>query len=329
MVFGFSVSDPGLEKLLCPEGMGKSDRRGLAEQLTDAAAQPGAYSHVLSVPDRSEVEVIMDGVVAMAQQYGGRGTGHMSNQWKQERKNTLAKIKSKEDLIRINDALHEAEHMIEAQQVDRLRVYMQRRYYADDEITTYVNQGGWIRIVKDTTECLKSLFQNMIHLSSTQGFENGFAEQLNRYHSEKLTQIRVYSPCYSIFLLRTYAYLRDAKAKRFNDVAMFQPILQGIYMNKAINAGRAAANNRGNGGGGNNGNGNGDNANTSCSWCKSRDLHSKYSWGVGVSDCALKKGGLTRSQAAAAAKAVLAALKADPQADKAATLKKVIGEHKG
>jgi hypothetical protein len=67
-----------------------------------------------------------------------------------------------------------------------------------------------------------------MHVSFSQGY-TGLTEQMKCFHGDKLAQIWVYSPRYSVLLLRTFAYLRDASTKLFNDVALLQTLLCDLY----------------------------------------------------------------------------------------------------
>ena len=192
-----------------------------------------------------------------------------------------------------------------------------------------------MRIMCDTYLNFTYLLQSLTHLSLTQVY-TGLAEQMKCFHGNKLAQIRVYSPCYSVFLLRTYAYLRDASSKRFNDVALFQLLLCDLYQwslsslsNLALaNSGNGDRGDNGGGGGGtgsgaNGGSGNGSGSGRGCAWCYSADLHVKLGAHAGQDKCPLKCD-FIRTKACKAAKVILAALKENPQADNNELVQKVI-----
>ena len=70
MVFGINISNPKMDKALCPPHMHSYNRKGLAEVLADVAAMPGTYQKSISV-ECSDLEVVMEGAVAMAAQMNG------------------------------------------------------------------------------------------------------------------------------------------------------------------------------------------------------------------------------------------------------------------
>ena len=116
---------------------------------------------------------------------------------------------SKEDLTRIGNAIYKAEATFFGQQNDRIRTYLQRRHFSGEEKEGFLASGLWMRIIPYTYLNFTQLRQSLMHLSLTQGYTS-LAEQIKCFHSIKLAQIRLYSPRYSVFLLRTYAYLCDA-----------------------------------------------------------------------------------------------------------------------
>jgi hypothetical protein len=138
------------------------------------------------------------------------------------------------------------------------------------------------------------------------------------HHATKMLQIRIYSPDYITFLLRIYAYLRDACASKFDDISMYRPMLQDL-MDKA-NAGGAGKDK-------DNGTRNRDPSNTACSHCKSRALHEKLGIPLGYNVCPFKSIKV-RPQARAAAAHLLAALEANPQVNRTEAIKaaKAAGE---
>jgi len=220
------------------------------------------------------------------------------------------------------------------QQNDRIRTYLQRRHFSGEEIERFLAPGLWMRIIRETYLNFTQLLQSLTHLSLTQGY-TGLAEQMKCFHGDKLAQIQVYSPRYSVFLLRTYAYLRDASAKWFNDVALFQPLLCDLYQRSLPSLSNLVLANSGNGGSGGNGGGggggtgsggNGGSGNGSgrgCAWCYSADLHLKLGADAGQDKCPLKRD-LIRTKACKAAREILAALKENPQAEKKELVQKVI-----
>eukprot|EP00956_Cyclotella_meneghiniana_P007821 scaffold10435_cov69-Cyclotella_meneghiniana.AAC.1 len=134
MVFGFGVTDPGLDLALCPEDMGPSDRKKVAEALTDVTAMPGACPKMSDADaDRSDLALVVEGVVRVAE-LTARSEGRNSTHYQNESKNTLEKIKSEENLARIMVLLHDAETDIFTMQTDRLRLALRRAHYDHENL---------------------------------------------------------------------------------------------------------------------------------------------------------------------------------------------------
>jgi hypothetical protein len=116
MVFGMNISNLEVGKALCPQTCIPSDHKGLAEVLADVAAMPGLYQKSISV-EHSDLEVAMKEAVAMAAQMNGAERSLVDSQWKQECKNTLLKIKTKENLPHNGNEIYKAEPMFSTKRI--------------------------------------------------------------------------------------------------------------------------------------------------------------------------------------------------------------------
>jgi hypothetical protein len=289
--------------------MTRKDRAGFASCLTDVTAMPGTY-HRSSAFEKTDMEAMMEGTVALVAQATGNSLVLPDGQWKAERKARLSTIKSSADLLTLWESLIEAESEIFDQQDDRIRTYLYDRHYSALEIDQFLASGLFIRVIADTYNNYKSLLQTLLSHTNVHGF-NGLAAELLKYHGNKLLQIRLYSPSYLVFLMRQYVYMQDAAATKFSHVNIIAPLVQELFDRAP------APNDAGQGGK----NGNGGEANK-CSWCQNKDCHSKLGIPVDSGKCPFKLANLTRSQCRKAAKAYVAAF--SPSADKGAALKLAI-----
>ena len=130
---------------------------------------PGMYQKLISV-EHSDLEVVIEGAVAVAVQMNGTEGTLVDSQWIQECKATLSKIKTKKDLTRIGNAIYKAEATFFGQQNDRIRTYLQRRHFSGEEIEWSLASGLWMRIIRYTYLNFTQLLQSLMHLSLTQGY---------------------------------------------------------------------------------------------------------------------------------------------------------------
>jgi hypothetical protein len=135
----------------------------------------------------------------------------------------------------------------------------------------------------------------------------------------ELLKVRLYSPDYTFFLLKIYACLRDGNAVKFDNLTMYRPMIQDLL--------DKAGTNNGGGGGGDNKNNANANREAVCSQCKSRKVHELMGVGHSFGNCPFKTN-CDRKQARAAGKHFVAALDANPQADKAEAIKAAIAAAK-
>eukprot|EP00956_Cyclotella_meneghiniana_P014934 scaffold22621_cov36-Cyclotella_meneghiniana.AAC.5 len=316
-IFDLSLSDTTkVEEALCPPGMASKDRAGFASCLTDVAAMPGTY-HRSSTMEKTDMEAMMEGTVALVAQATGNSLILPDGQWKSQRKARLSAIKSSSDLLTLWENLAEAESEIFAQQDDRIRSYLYDRHYSTSEIDQFLASGLFIRIITVTYNNYRSLLQTLLSHTNVLGF-SGLASELLKYHGKKLLQLRLFSPSYFSFLLRQYVYLRDAAASKFSHVNVIAPLVQELFS-------RAPAATEGGGGNGSNGNGGGGNGgggDPKCSFCQNKECHSKLGIPPDASKCPFKLAHLTRSQCRKAAKAFVAAF--SPSADKDAAIQAAI-----
>eukprot|EP00956_Cyclotella_meneghiniana_P001832 scaffold2011_cov26-Cyclotella_meneghiniana.AAC.2 len=203
-IFDLSLSDTTKVEeealALCPPGMASKDRAGFASCLTDVAAMPGTY-HRSSTMEKTDMEAVMEGTVALVAQATGNSLILPDGQWKSQRKARLSAVKSSTDLLALWENLAEAESEIFAQQDDRIRSNLYDRHYSTSEIDQFLASGLFIRVITDTYNNYRSLLQTLLSHTNVHGF-SGLASELLKYHGKKLLQLRLFSPSYFSFLLR-------------------------------------------------------------------------------------------------------------------------------
>ena len=229
-VFGMSITEKVLERALCPDGMHSDDRKGLASCFTDVTAMPGAYRKT-SV-EKTDMETVFEGAVNIIAQATGKNAVIADGQWRTTTKARLRTVKAVGDLMTMNEEIHQTQTEIFEQQDDSVRTFLHRLHYSSAEIKEYLATGLWHRIISDSFANYVHLLQTIIHLANTHGFAGGMAERMLTYHANQLLQIRLYSPNFTRFQIRTYIYLRDAKVTNFDHLSIYRPLMQDI-MDKA------------------------------------------------------------------------------------------------
>ena len=318
-VFGLKISDQDVGKTLCPAGMSCKDRDKFAACIADVAAMPGTYHKLEDAEDNNEkLETVFEGALAMMQQAAGKSS-ITDAQWKHKKKSTLSGIKSHAELISVAEEIGEAEDQIFQQMDSRVRAFMQRRHYHDEDIDEYLSCGLWMRVAHDTLTYFKGLIGAVKQQAISHDFEGGMAEETLKHYARKLVQIRMLSTSYQSHLLLTYAFLRDSSHNKFVNPIIFRPLLQTLltqsYDSPVGNGGGRAPSNPT------------PDAAQKCSHCGSKPLHEKLGVALGRNKCPFNSE-LSRSQAKQAAKEALQRMQADPQADKKELIKAIIASHK-
>ncbi len=114
--------------------MSRKDRDKFAACIADVAAMPGTYHKLEDAEDNNEkLETVFEGALAMMQQAAGKNS-ITDAQWKHKKKSTLSGIKSHAELISVAEEVGEAEDQIFQQMDSRVRAFMQRRHYHDEDI---------------------------------------------------------------------------------------------------------------------------------------------------------------------------------------------------
>ena len=301
--------------------MSRKDQEKFAACITDVAAMPGTYHKLDDVEDGDKLETVFEGALAMMQQAAGKAAMITDAQWKNKKKSSLSSVKSHADLINLAEEIDEAEDPIFKQMDSRVRAFMQRRHYSDDDIDEYLSRGLWMRVAFDTLTYFKGLIGAVKQQATSHDFENGMAEETLKYYSRKLVQIRMHSTSYQQHLLQTYAFLRDSAHNKFVNTLIFRPLLQNLLTQSSDSPVGS------NGNGGRTTTNPAPDAAQKCSHCGSKPLHEKMGVALGRSKCPFN-GELSRAQAKKAAKEVLQQMLADPQADKKELIKAAIASHK-
>jgi hypothetical protein len=317
--FGMEIGSKELDRALCPDGMHSEDRKGLASCLTDVTAMPGAYRKTPAVTEKSDVEAVMEGAVSLFAHATGNRVGISDGQWKVDKKTKLRSIKSAADLMTMSEELQDVQATIFEQQDINVRLFLQRRHYSSSEIKEYLATGLWIRIIRDTFQNYVGLVLMLVYHASLHGYSGGLVERMVNHWAMELLKVRLYSPDYTFFLLKIYACLRDGNAVKFDNLTMYRPMIQDLL--------DKAGTNNGGGGGGDNKNNANANREAVCSQCKSRKVHELMGVGHSFGNCPFKTN-CDRKQARAAGKHFVAALDANPQADKAEAIKAAIAAAK-
>ena len=298
-----SIQEKEVAAALCPESMHRKDQKGLIDCMVDVTAMPGAYHKSDNVAENKLSQ--MDRVIEALPLIMASGMGHKCDlpeaQWKSERKAWLQIVKKGSELMSLIESIREAEGELFSQQETWIYSYLYQHHYPHKEIKEFQGSSLLIRVVADTYANYTTLLQTLAHQTTVHGF-SGLAEKMVEYHAHKLLQIRLFSPDYLTFILRTYIHLQDAATPKFDDISMYCPLFQEVLDAKAATAptDKISA----------------TNTSSRCSHCYSRDAHLKLSVGVGAKKCPFKSASLDRTAARKLAKDLLVAIKADATIDR-------------
>ena len=317
--FGMTIDGTELETALCPDGMSSEDRQKLASHMVDVTAMPGTYHRNSSseATEYDKLSLIMDGMLAMQNAAsGGSGSGIVSEkQWKVRNKCTLTTVSNMATLVKTATDTKSAEsHIFEQQQLS-ITQFLRTRGFGESEIQQFLATGLFMRLINDTNTRYQKFLTLVMQSAVQDGYSGQLAESMIEYHTDKLVQIRLFSPSYYQFLVQTYAYLRDAEDKKFTDASMYQPLLQDLLRrtNELNHSEEPAPSPK-------------PRTDNNCTFCQSRGLHTSLGLGIATSHCPFK-GKISQTKARLAAKKLLKKFNDEPDIDKKAAVAAAIADN--
>jgi hypothetical protein len=218
-------------ELLCPKGVTAQTRRDLMDAAPDVLSLPGKLGSTIN--DSSEMWDQFAGAVnEMAEQQTVRaGTQVRDTQWRGAPCNALDKIKTMDDVFDAAEAIGNQSDKVMTSFEASIQEILYTQGWAKDDVELYVASGPLPRIIQRTMALYYELylhFQKLIAQNPDHTHFKEFTLLHMKYHARQLRQIRLYAARRSQMVLRSYTYLRDAKAKAFNYIRLVGEITQKL-----------------------------------------------------------------------------------------------------
>jgi hypothetical protein len=159
------------------------------------------------------------------------GTPVRDTQWKGAPRNALDKIRTMDDIFDAAEEIGSQSDKVITSFEASIQEILFTQGWAKDDVEMYVSSGRLPRIVQRLLSLYYELnmhFQKLITQNLDPAHFKEFTLLHVKYHARQLRQIRLYAVRRSHVILRSYTYLRDAKAKRFNDIRLVAEITQKL-----------------------------------------------------------------------------------------------------
>lgn len=231
LVYGMRTISERLEKALCPSELCGKDRKRLVENALDVTQLPGTFTTLLDdEPGVDTIGQVTEAATSMLSSITGKQRQLQDSQWKLPKKNAMTRIKSKEDLERMIEDVYESETPAFQDQDDRLRSFLTRRHYTEEEADEYLQCGLLPHLVRQTFRMYVRLLEYIRKICYKHGgIWQGLCVALTEHHTRGLGKIRTFCSDYKALVVRSYVYLRDATESKF----MHPSVHEGLW-EKAI-----------------------------------------------------------------------------------------------
>ena len=314
-VHGRHLTDPKLDRKLCPPGMPSKEREEFTDLLLDVTHLPGMYNGGNEVGELNEVIGELKGVgdaIISATKHRKTKT-QLNTQWANERRTMLLKISNEDQLLETIDRIITGEKPAFKKQTYAIHTFMRRCMYRESDIAKYLRHGLWPRIIEDTFKWNLEFLEQVRRITTKHKTWNGLAYEMVRHHGRKLADIRNFAVDYRLYLLEVYVYFRENRKAKFQSPsiqeALWRPLPSRVADTYDDNAETGVTPSR-----------------SGCAHCKSKALHELMGVGLGQANCPLKE--VSRNQARQMVGEVLGYLKKNPNCDKTDYLKKKMMEVK-
>jgi hypothetical protein len=216
-------------QILCPKGMTNAAKKELMEASPDVLSLPGKLGSATN--DTAEVmDQFAGGVNDITNQRAARtGVQSRDMQWKGATRNALDKIKTAEDLSEAAEEISSQSDSVYQSFEGSVREILYNQGWAKADVDLYLAAGLLPRIVQRTLFLyyeLYSYFQKLVNKNPDPEHFKSFILLHVTYHASQLRNIRTYSTRRGLMILRSYTYLRDAKAKGFTDITLVGQVVE-------------------------------------------------------------------------------------------------------
>ena len=311
-VYGKHLTDPKLEKKLCPPGMTRQDREDLSDLLMDVTHLPGRYNTDFDTSEEltdvlgEELRGLGDAIISATRNCKNKSTSNVH--WESERRTVLLKVNTEEHLVEMIERVHGAEKPAFKKQSVAIQRFMRCCRYSGTEVDEYLRGGLWLRIIEDTFKWYLELLEHIRRIATKHGTWTGLAKEMVSHHSRKLADIRLYAVEYRVYLLEVYIYLREHRKEKFQNAsiqeALWRTNKKAITTNDDHQIGR----------------------NSGCAHCKSKAFHEAMDVNLGRSNCPLKE--VPQAKAKQIASECLSHFRKNPDIDKGAYVKDKVAASK-
>ena len=314
-VHGRHLTDPKLDRKLCPPGMPSKEREEFTDLLLDVTHLPGMYNGSTDIGELNEVIGELKGVgdaIISATKHRKTKT-QLNTQWANERRTMLLKISNEDQLLDAIDRIITGEKPAFKKQTYAIHTFMRRCMYRESDISKYLRNGLWPRIIEDTFKWNLEFLEQVRRISTKHKTWTGLAYEMVRHHGRKLADIRNFAVDYRLYLLEVYVYFRENRKAKFQSPsiqeALWRPLPSRIAdtYEDSVETGPTPSR-------------------SGCAHCKSKALHELMGVGLGQANCPLKE--VSRNQARQMVGELLGYFKKNPNCDKSEHLKKKITEVK-
>lgn len=205
------------DRNLAPRDLADSEIPGLLNRALDVGTLPGTYA---GYNMSAEISEEYEGLAAVINQVNGDRKGNHGRDplWRNPKRNALGNIKGFKELMTFATKIERAEERAFKSQRNQVTQYLHKRGFTTVSISDYIDRGNLMRLVRKTYEHYLALINTIRSIAYEEGasrWKGYHAYTMLAYHSEELGVIRTTAGNYRTHLLDTYAYLRDARAKRF------------------------------------------------------------------------------------------------------------------
>ena len=239
MIHELPINSDSLLASLAPKDLPLKDAKRLLDVGVDVINLPGMYKVKLD-DQLAEAERTVMATTGFLQAAAGKhslGDIPIDSLWKSNQRHGLGRVKGADDLNDLIENIEEAREAAFEQQDDHLYVIMANRHYTEREIETYQETGGLGMITRSTYQnylsLLNTIRQRYHEAPRGTPWTSTQAHGLLVHHSNKLLALRANANSKGHFLLRVYAYLRDAQDAKFYHPSMTKYLWNQLTLLKA------------------------------------------------------------------------------------------------
>ena len=224
LIHGISPSDEAnMDDFLLPPGLTDPDAKADFYDLAmDVTSLPGGY-RLNDDDDLTNNEALLAAI--------GKGRNTHFRSWRRNSHNQLAKIASKEELLRFVSDVEKTVTRTRTAQNQRMRKYLYACSHDSTFVELYVTSGPLPRLIEDTYRSFLALLEALrsaMFEFPEDAWKGSYIHRMLQHHSKELGHIRATSSDYRMHLLETYVYLRNSHKEKFQDPSFVRSLLYNL-----------------------------------------------------------------------------------------------------